>query len=122
MNGFTSQEISWLEAAVFGGEEAASGGPILPCNDLEEAPLPQHLKNRYSVVLGVKQTANIAKDLRYQVGKERARQFYSDENIMHPDIFDSVAWESLKDVIERYPKMSNCGMPNSALAFVAQDR
>lgn len=52
MNGFTSQEISWLEAAVFGGEEAASGGPILPCNDLEEAPLPQHLKNRYSVVLG----------------------------------------------------------------------
>lgn len=31
---------------------------------------------------------------------KRERQFYYD-NIMHPDIFDSIAWESLKDLLER---------------------
>lgn len=51
------------------------------------------LETAVVVIDGIKQTADLAKDLRYHVGKVKARQFYADEQLLHPDIFDSVAWE-----------------------------
>lgn len=52
INGLTSQEISWLEAAIFQAEEAGSGKDILQCEKLDDAPAPQDIKNKFSVVLG----------------------------------------------------------------------
>ncbi len=36
----------------------------------------------------------------------KARQFYSDE-LLHPDIFDSVAWEPKRLLLDRRPRMFN---------------
>eukprot|EP00986_Skeletonema_menzelii_P017125 scaffold17631_cov148-Skeletonema_menzelii.AAC.1 len=50
--GLTSQDISMLKAAIFEAEEAQNGKPVLSCNKLDDAPLPQHIKNLFSVILG----------------------------------------------------------------------
>ncbi len=52
INGLTSQEVSWLEAAIFQAEQAGSGKDILQCEKLDDAPAPQDIKNKFSVVLG----------------------------------------------------------------------
>jgi hypothetical protein len=52
INGLSPNEISWLEAAVFQAEEAANGRTFLSCENLDDAPMPKHIKNYYSVVLG----------------------------------------------------------------------
>ena len=52
-----------------------------------------------------KQTADFAKDLRYYIGKERAKKFYDGEGLMSPAIFDTVAWEPLRELLERRPQM-----------------
>jgi endonuclease/exonuclease/phosphatase family metal-dependent hydrolase len=54
---------------------------------------------------GIKQTSDLAKELRYYVGQQRARQFYADEGIIAPEIFDTVEWNALRDLLERRPRM-----------------
>jgi hypothetical protein len=54
---------------------------------------------------GEKQTTDLAKELRYLMGKAKARQFYADEKIMDVSIFDSVAWEDLRSLLQGRPKM-----------------
>ena len=40
------------------------------------------------------------------IGKVKARQLYADE-LLHPDIFDSVAWEPTRLLLDRRPRMFN---------------
>lgn len=54
---------------------------------------------------GEKQTTDIAKALRYHIGKANARRFYADEKIMDNETFDSVTWEDLRNLLQRRPKM-----------------
>ncbi|KAK1748959.1 hypothetical protein QTG54_000898 [Skeletonema marinoi] len=54
---------------------------------------------------GSKQTSDIAKELRYQIGRRNARQFYQDEKIMDNSTFDSIAWADLRSLLEKRPKM-----------------
>lgn len=77
--------------------------------DFSSHPVTLSLPLESAVVIidGIKQTADLAKDLRYHVGKVKARQFYADEQLLHPDIFDSIAWEPLRWLLERKPKMYN---------------
>ena len=77
--------------------------------DFSSHPVTLSLPLESAVVIidGIKQTADLAKDLRYHVGKVKARQFYADEKLLHPDIFDSIAWEPLRWLLERRPKMYN---------------
>lgn len=63
------------------------------------------LESAVVIIDNEKQTADVAKELRYYIGKERARQFYADEGRMSPEIFDSVAWEPLRALLERRPQM-----------------
>lgn len=54
---------------------------------------------------GIKQTFDLAKELRYQIGKTKARQFYADEKIMDSTTFDSICWEDLRSLLSKRPKM-----------------
>eukprot|EP00985_Skeletonema_marinoi_P027437 scaffold22500_cov157-Skeletonema_marinoi.AAC.1 len=54
---------------------------------------------------GSKQTSDIAKELRYQIGRRNARQFYQDEKIMDNSTFDSIAWADLRSILEKRPKI-----------------
>jgi hypothetical protein len=54
---------------------------------------------------GEKQTTDIAKALRYNIGKANARRFYADEKIMANEIFDSVVWEDLRKTLQGRPRM-----------------
>eukprot|EP00984_Skeletonema_dohrnii_P028437 scaffold18417_cov79-Skeletonema_dohrnii-CCMP3373.AAC.5 len=54
---------------------------------------------------GEMQTTDIAKALRYHIGKANARRFYADEKIMENEIFDSVTWEDLQNLLQRRPRM-----------------
>ncbi len=54
---------------------------------------------------GVKQTADFAAELRYYVGKQRARQFYVEQKIMDTRTFDTVAWEDIRCVLDKRPRM-----------------
>mmetsp|Transcript_1037 Transcript_1037/g.2176 ORF Transcript_1037/g.2176 Transcript_1037/m.2176 type:complete len:649 (-) Transcript_1037:533-2479(-) len=50
--GINSRDVSLLQAAIFEAEEAESGKPVLSCENLDDAPMPQDIKNLFSVVLG----------------------------------------------------------------------
>ncbi len=50
--GLSSKDVSLLQAAIFEAEEAGSGKTVLSCDKLEDAPLPQNIKNCFSVILG----------------------------------------------------------------------
>jgi len=54
---------------------------------------------------GVKQTSDIIKELRYQIGRAQARQFYADEKIMDNATFDSISWLDLRSLLSKRPKM-----------------
>ena len=64
-----------------------------------------------SVFIGSnKQTTDLAKGLRYFIGKATAREFYATpnskgHNIMDTEVFDTVAWEDLRDTLALKPKM-----------------
>ena len=64
-----------------------------------------------SVVIGKnKQTTDLAKGLRYFIGKATAREFYATRNskghnIMDKETFDTVTWEDLRDTLALKPKM-----------------
>ena len=52
-----------------------------------------------------KQTTDLAKGLRYHIGKARARKFYIERDIMDAPTFNSVTWEDLRDTLALKPKM-----------------
>jgi NADH pyrophosphatase NudC (nudix superfamily) len=54
---------------------------------------------------GVKQTSDVTKELRYQIGRAQARQFYADEKIMDNATFDSISWLDLRSLLSKRPKM-----------------
>ena len=53
----------------------------------------------------VKQTTDLARAMRFHVGRARAKQFYADEDIMSEDDFEEVSWPDLGNTIQRKPKM-----------------
>ena len=71
---------------------------------------------------GSKQTSDIAKELRYQIGRRNARQFYQDEKIMDNSTFDSIAWADLRSLLEKRPKMYQLWYGKQYWASVEQDR
>ena len=59
-----------------------------------------------SVTFGdVKQTSDVTKELRFHVGRQKARKLYSELSIMDNTTFDSVAWLDLQWTLERKPWM-----------------
>ena len=54
---------------------------------------------------GEKQTTDVAKGLRYQIGRRAARHFFQEEGIMDNKTFDMVAWEDVRSALESKPRM-----------------
>jgi len=52
-----------------------------------------------------KQTTDLAKTLRFHVGRAQARDFYASEDVMTNATFDTVCWEDLHHTLEKKPKM-----------------
>jgi len=48
---------------------------------------------------------DIAKALRFHIGKANARRFHAGEKIMGNEIFDSAAWEDLRKLLLRRLRM-----------------
>ena len=69
----------------------------------ERQPLP--LEPARVFIAGQKQTTDLAKAMRFHVGRARAKQFYSDEDIMTEDEFEEVSWSDLGNTIQKKPKM-----------------
>ena len=69
----------------------------------ERQTLP--LESARVFIAGQKQTTDLARALRFHVGRARAKQFYADEDIMSEDEFEEVSWEDLGNTIQRKPKM-----------------
>ena len=53
----------------------------------------------------VKQTTDVAKDLRFHIGRQSAKKLYAELNLMDNDTFDSVAWDDICSNLDRTPKM-----------------
>ena len=48
---------------------------------------------------------DLAKGVRYFVGKARAKEFYKVKNIMDPEMFDPLNWEDLHETLQTKPKI-----------------
>ena len=53
----------------------------------------------------VKQTTEVAKDLRFHIGRQTAKKLYAKLNLMDNDTFDSVAWDDIRSTLDKTPKM-----------------
>ena len=53
----------------------------------------------------IKQTTDVAKDLRFHIRRQSARKLYAELNLMDNDTFDSVAWDDIRSTLDRTPKM-----------------
>ena len=54
---------------------------------------------------GEKQTTDTTKGLRFHIGRRAARSFYDSENIMPPEVFDTVAWLDIQRTLQSRPRM-----------------
>ena len=53
----------------------------------------------------IKQTTDVAKDLRFYIGRQSTRKLYAELNLMDNDTFDSVAWDDIRSTLDRTPKL-----------------
>ena len=53
----------------------------------------------------VKQTTDVAKDLRHHIGRRSARKLYADLNVMDHGTVDSVSWDDIRHTIDKIPKI-----------------
>ena len=53
----------------------------------------------------VKQTTDVAKDLRFHIGRQTVKKLYAKLNLMDNDAFDSVAWDDIRSTLDKTPKM-----------------
>ena len=53
----------------------------------------------------IKQTMDVAKDLRFHIGRQSARKLNAQLNIMDNTTFDSVAWDDIRSTLNRTPKI-----------------
>lgn len=66
---------------------------------------------------GVKQTSDVSTDLRFQMGRVRARDWYNSHNIFHPTVFDQVDWPSLNVAVDGKPQMYKVWLAKQASNF-----
>ena len=59
-----------------------------------------------SLMIGTtKQTTDVAKDLRYLIGKSRAKPLMTETGVMSADAFDLVQWDDLRRALDGKPRM-----------------
>jgi len=59
-----------------------------------------------SLMIGtIKQTTDVAKDLRYLIGKSRAKPLMTKTGVMSADAFDLVQWDDLQRALDSKPRM-----------------
>ena len=76
--------------------------PMSPMQEAEATPAVYQLPLKAACVLvdGVKQTTDVAKDLKHVIGKQEARKFYVDmhaqgKGLMPAKAFNKVDWKAL---------------------------
>ena len=71
--------------------------------DLRTDRLPLELA---SLMIGTtKQTTDVAKDLRYLIGKSRAKPLMTETGVMSAEAFDLVQWDDLRRALDSKPRM-----------------
>ena len=56
-------------------------------------------------VNGSKQTSDVGKGLRRDIGRQTAREFYKEKGLMPPEVFDSVEWDAIELTLSDKPRM-----------------
>ncbi len=85
--------------------------------NLSSHPVTLSLPLEAAVVVldGVKQTADLAKELRYHIGKVKARQFYANEQLLRIQTYSTPSPGNRYDCyLTEDRRCSICGTPRSA--------
>ena len=56
---------------------------------------------------GIKQTTDVSKGLKRDIGRQQARSFYQRTNLLSEKVFDIVDWDAIELVLKGKPKMYN---------------
>ena len=88
--------------------------PMYPTQKAVATPTVYQLPLKAACVLvdGVKQTTDVAKDLKRVIGKQEARKFYAEMHakgtgLMPVEAFDEVDWEAIRLMLTGKPKIYN---------------
>ena len=73
--------------------------------NLESHTLP--LEAARVFVNGIKQTTDIKKGLKRDIGRTQAREFYKRKNLLSEEVFDVVDWDAIELSLKGKPKMYN---------------
>ena len=72
---------------------------------IEAQKLP--LESAWVFVNGIKQTTDVRKGLKRDIGRQQARGFYHRKNLLSEKVFDIVDWDAPELVLKGKPKMYN---------------
>ena len=71
-----------------------------------------------SLMIGtIKQTTDVAKDLRYLIGKSRAKPLMTKTGVMSADAFDLVQWDDLQRALDSKPRMYQLWYANQGSGY-----
>ena len=74
-----------------------------------------------SLMIGtIKQTTDVAKDVRYLIGKSKAKPLMTKTGVMSADAFDLVQWDNLQRALKKSQECINCGTRSRAKDIAAQ--
>ena len=78
-------------------------GAVEPLDNKSCRMLPLETARLY--VNGTKQTSDVGKGLRRNIGRQTAREFYKEKGLMPPEVFDSVEWDAIELTLSDKPRM-----------------
>ena len=73
------------------------------------------------IVRGKKLTSDLSKAIRFEAGREKAREFLAKECRWTKEQFEEVDWDMLDATLEKKRTCTRCGSPNSTQDSVAPD-
>ena len=67
-------------------------------------------------------TTDPGRALRHEIGNSKARKFYMDRGIMNAETLDLVAWEAVRDALNKNQSYTNCGTGSRGMDTVVPEK